>query len=165
MGGPSRSNALQSRKSSNLSTGATKLQGTSPNKQPGSCFLRSEPPRSRCAIGESRWASRPHRQAHRSGAPSSTQARRDRSCLPSRHPRSVSVARRVSAGWSSPRWFAGSPRRQACWLLPNRGFKLTRRALCLLGGPAFGQDAAMRRPCNSPAAQLKPDVRRHVDRP
>ena len=42
---------------------------------------------------------------------------------------------------------------------PNQALKLTRRAGCLLGGPEFREDRAVRRPCPSSAVQLSAGVR------
>jgi hypothetical protein len=42
---------------------------------------------------------------------------------------------------------------------PNQAFKLTRLAICLLGGPAFGGDHGLRRPSTSPAVQHNAGVR------
>ena len=39
-------------------------------------------------------------------------------------------------------------------LPPNQALKLTLRAACLLGGPAFGEARGMRWSCTSPAVQL-----------
>ena len=41
---------------------------------------------------------------------------------------------------------------------PNQALKLTRRAGCLLGGPEFREDRAVRRPCPSSAVQLSAGV-------
>ena len=41
----------------------------------------------------------------------------------------------------------------------NQALKLTRRAGCLLGGPGFGEDRAVRRTCPLPAVQLSAGVR------
>ena len=41
---------------------------------------------------------------------------------------------------------------------PNQALKLTRRAVCLRGGPSFGRDAAMQWSCASPAVQLSAAV-------
>jgi hypothetical protein len=42
---------------------------------------------------------------------------------------------------------------------PNKALKLTRLSGCLLGGPGFGEDRAMQRPCPSSAVQLNAGVR------
>jgi hypothetical protein len=41
---------------------------------------------------------------------------------------------------------------------PNQASKLTRRAACVHGGPAFGEDHGVRRPCTSRAVQLNAGV-------
>jgi hypothetical protein len=40
----------------------------------------------------------------------------------------------------------------------NQALKLTRLSGCLLGGPGFGEDHAMQRPCPSSAVQLSAGV-------